>query len=136
MINEVGNVMRILVVFANAYDMPAEGTKPASKGCTVRYFFLGTDGSGLKPYSDALDAPVGYQPGKVSLDYDKRAKIPFAPAVYDGEFEMNVGADGKPVMKLKDLEYVSPFDIGAAYVASVTTEKNVVAKDEKGTGNK
>ena len=33
-------------------------------------------------------------------------KIVSAPALYEAEFEMSVGSDGKPVLKIVDLDYV------------------------------
>lgn len=107
---ELNNTMRILVTYAKTYDMPAEPGRDAMRGCTVHYFFLGQDGSEFQPYNEWDTAlAVGYQRGKVSLDYPFRAKIPVAPGIYDGEFAMTVGGDGKPVARLVDLKFVEPF---------------------------
>lgn len=107
---ELNNTMRILVTYAKTYDMPAEPGRDAMRGCTVHYFFLGQDGSEFAPYNEWDTAlAVGYQRGKVSLDYAFRAKIPVAPGIYDGEFAMTVGGDGKPVARLVDLKFVEPF---------------------------
>lgn len=107
---EMNNTMRILVTYAKTYDMPAEPGRDAMRGCTVHYFFLGQDGSEFAPYNEWDTAlAVGYQRGKVSLDYPFRAKIPVAPGIYDGEFVMAVGSDGKPVARLVDLKFVAPF---------------------------
>lgn len=110
--NELSNKMRILVTFANVYDMPAEVGRDAMKGCTVHYFFLGENGEQFKPVPTIDPAmPIGYQRSKVSLDYTMRGKIKAAPAVYDGEFTMTVGGDGKPTLKLVDLEFVQNLDV-------------------------
>lgn len=110
--NEISNRMRILVTFANTYDMPAEVGRDAMKGCTVQYFFLGESGAGMQPVQEwDVSLPVGYQRSKVSLDFAKRAKISVAPAIYDGTFEMVVGGDGKPVAKLVDVDYVEDFNV-------------------------
>ncbi len=107
---ELNNTMRILVTYAKTYDMPAEPGRDAMRGCTVHYFFLGQDGREFAPYSEWDTAlAVGYQRGKVSLDFPFRAKIPVAPGIYDGEFAMTVGGDGKPVARLVDLKFVEPF---------------------------
>lgn len=107
---ELNNTMRILVTYAKTYDMPAEPGRDAMRGCTVHYFFLGQDGSEFQPFHEWDTAlAVGYQRGKVSLDYPFRAKIPVAPGIYDGEFAMTVGGDGKPVARLVDLKFVEPF---------------------------
>lgn len=110
--NEISNKMRILITFANTYDMPAEVGRDAMKGCSVHYFFIGNDGSALDPVTEwDVSRPVGYQRSKVSLDFAKRAKISVAPGIYDGTFEMVVGGDGKPVAKLVDVDYIEPFCI-------------------------
>jgi hypothetical protein len=108
---ELMNKARILVTYASVYDMPAEVGRDAMKGCSVHYFFLGENGEEFAPVVESdVAKPVGYQRAKVSLDYAMRAKIPAAPAIYDGEFKMTLGSDGKPVAKLVDLEFVSTFD--------------------------
>lgn len=109
---EISNKMKILVTFANTYDMPAETGRDAMKGCTVHYFFLGDDGEAFKPMPTVDPAlPVGYQRSKVSLDYTMRGKIKTVPGVYDGDFIMTVGGDGKPTLKLVDLEYLQSLDV-------------------------
>lgn len=110
--SEISNKMRILVTFANTYDMPAENGRDAMKGCTVHYFFLGENGEAFRPQiSSDPSLPIGYQRSKVSLDYTKRGKIDVVPGVYDGEFTMSVGSDGKPTLKLIDLSYVRSLDL-------------------------
>lgn len=133
--NEISNKMRIVVMYASVYDMPAEAGRDAMKGCTVNYYFLGNEGKALIPYSNDLDKEIGYQRSKVSLDYAMRAKIPVAPAIYDGYFEMTVNGQGKSVVKLVDLEYVENFDVSAMLVAMSAAGSKAPAA-EKGTGNK
>ena len=41
------------------------------------------------------------------MDYMLMAKIKTAPALYNAKFEMNIGSDGKPVLKIQDLEFIS-----------------------------
>jgi len=38
-------------------------------------------------------------------------KIKRAPALYDAEFSMSIGSDGKPVLKIIDLDYISDVQI-------------------------
>lgn len=122
MCEEMMSRMRILIFFANTYDMPAEPGRDAMKGCSVHYFFVGNDGKAFAPVEDwNIDTPVGYQRGKVAMDYSMRAKIPVAPGIYDGDFAMQVGGDGKPVIKLVDVKYLAPFDIAASFAQAMDT---------------
>lgn len=128
--SEISNKMRILVTFANTYDMPAEVGRDAMKGCTVHYFFLGENGEAFRPVRDYDPAqPLGYQRSKVSLDYTMRGKIKAAPAVYDGYFNMTVGGDGKPTLKLVDLEYVQDLDISS--LLKVSEKATTAGKETK-----
>ena len=98
---------KILVLFANAYDMLDEDRNKLL-GCSVHYLFWGENGERLLEQSEwDTSQPVGIQRAKCSLDYSIRNKIPVAPAIYEGTFKMVVGGDGKPVMKLQDVAYYS-----------------------------
>lgn len=105
--NEISTKAKILVLFANAYEM-TDDTGRYMSGCTVHYLFWGENGERLLTQSVwDPSKPVGLQRAKCSLDKTIREKIPVAPAVYEGDFYMAVGGDGKPVMKLRDVAYVS-----------------------------
>ena len=102
------NKIKILVMYANEYDVDG------NKGTTINYFFFGENGEMLKPQF-APNGQVGYQRAKVSLPWDKRAKIIKAPAIYDAELEMSVGSDGKPVMKVVNLDFVGDVSFVPAF---------------------
>lgn len=94
----------ILVFFANAIDTTGEdGSK--IRGCTIHYVFLNTMMSAQSEYD--IEKPVGMQRGKSWVDYIMRDKVRIAPAIYEGTFEMAVGSDGKPILKLTDIAYKS-----------------------------
>ena len=98
------NETRILLMFANEYDIQDERGR-AVKGCTINYYFFGQNGDMLS-LREGREGSLGYQRAKCSIDYAKRSQINRVPAIYDGVFEMAVGSDGKPVMKCVDLHYV------------------------------
>lgn len=98
---------KILVMFANQYDV--EGTK----GMTINYYFFGDHGENLEPKNN-LSGAVGEQRSKCSLDYNDRDKISFVPGIYEASFEFSTGSDGKPVAKVKDLEFVGKAEIKMA----------------------
>lgn len=98
------NKQRIMLMFANEYDMKTDDGK-MMRGCVLNYYFFGTGGETLK-VDRANVGSVGYQRAKCSVDYDMRQKVVAAPAIYDAEFTMKVGSDGKPVLVVTDLTYV------------------------------
>lgn len=104
---EMTTKARILVLFANAYDMLTEDKKQM-KGCSIHYMFWGENGEALLEQSEwDVSKPVGVQRAKCSIDAALRTKVPIAPALYDGDFIMAVGGDGKPIIKLRDISFVS-----------------------------
>lgn len=94
----------ILVFFANAIDTTGEDGSRIY-GCTIHYVFLNTMVSAQSEYD--ITKPVGMQRGKSWVDYNMRDKVRIAPAIYEGTFEMAVGSDGKPTLKLTDIAYKS-----------------------------
>ncbi|WP_411337019.1 hypothetical protein [Ruminococcus gauvreauii] len=103
------NKQRILLMYANTYEMDN-----GNNGLTLNYFFWGENGELLRTTNDLSGGPVGYQRAKNSVEKELRSKITFAPAIYDAEFVMSVGGDGKPVLKVCDLEYVGQVEIKPA----------------------
>ena len=94
----------ILVIFANAIDTTGEDGSRIY-GCTIHYVFLNTMVSAQSEYD--ITKSVGMQRGKSWVDYNMRDKVRIAPAIYEGTFEMAVGSDGKPTLKLTDIAYKS-----------------------------
>lgn len=104
------NKAKILVFFANAYDMQDDRGR-AMNGCSVHYFFWGENGEALISQSEFNPTKsVGYQRAKCSMDYVLREKLVVAPAIYEGTFVMETGGDGKPVNKLKDVAFICHVD--------------------------
>lgn len=99
------NKQRILLMYAGEYDMKTEDGR-VMKGCTLKYFFFGNNGELLSVHRDQVGG-VGYQNAKSNASYDIRDQVIAAPAVYDAEFDMRVGGDGKPVLLVTALHYVS-----------------------------
>ncbi len=106
---------KILVTYAGEYNMKSEDGRDIA-GCVIQYFFFGQNGELLKTQNQ-LTGPIGYQRAKCSSDILLRDKIKLAPAIYNAKFSMNVGADGKPILKIVDLDYVGDVDIKAASVS-------------------
>lgn len=103
---DMGIKAKILVLFANAYDMKGENGEPVS-GCSCHYLFWGENGETMIPQSESdFDKSVGQQRAKVNLPYAMREKLQVVPAIYEGAFTMTTGSDGKPVMKLLDVAYL------------------------------
>lgn len=123
--------LEILVLFANSYDMKDEfGNRVA--GCSVHYMFWGEAGSNLISQSvDDLSKPVGIQRAKCSLDIGKRQNVMIAPAIYEGDFEMTVGSDGRPVPKLLDLHYKCNVEMKEKVVPGLVVPGMVLKESSK-----
>jgi hypothetical protein len=100
------NTMKILVTFANVWKMDSGST-----GCTVNYFMFGENGELMQSRNDLSGGPVGQQRAKCSLDVNMRQKISFVPGIYDAMMSYKIGSDGKPVLTIEDLDFVSPVEI-------------------------
>ncbi len=92
---------QIILLYAAQYEIADEKTGEIKRGVTCNYYF----NSDLHA-QDNTNGSKGTRPAKGSLDYMLMGKIKSAPALYDAKFEMNVGSDGKPVLKIVDLDYV------------------------------
>ena len=116
MMNEMTSKATIMVLFANAYEMTNEKGQ-AMSGCTVHYLFWGQYGEKLMGTAEFNpQKSVGVQRAKCSVDIALRENVVVAPALYEGTFVMAVGGDGKPVLKLVDLAFLSHVDIKAKII--------------------
>lgn len=100
---------RILLMYAVPYDIQEEGRDNIS-GCSVHYFFFGKEGEELSFQHNTEGSAIGYQRAKASIDFDKFSKIDCVPGIYDASFDMKVGGDGKPVLKIADVDFVCQAD--------------------------
>lgn len=96
-------------MYAGTYSMKSEDDGRLVEGCILNYYFYGENGEGLYPAEPTPDT-AGYQRAKCSVDIKKKGQVIHAPAIYDAEFIMSVGSDGKPVLKVNDLFYVGECD--------------------------
>lgn len=108
---ELTSEAKILVLFANAYDMQDDRGRSMT-GCSVHYLFWGENGEALHSQVEFNPTnPVGIQRAKCSMDFDLREKLVVAPGLYLGSFVTTTGGDGKPVLKLRDVAFISHVDI-------------------------
>lgn len=95
----LGTKAEIIVLSADA--IKTDSKDGAISGMSVFYTFNTTfNGMNNNPLS------FGQKPGKIWMDYERIEKIVAAPAKYIGTFGMKIGSDGKPVLTLKDLDYI------------------------------
>ncbi len=97
---------QIILLYASQYQIVDEKTGEVNRGVTCNYYF-NVD----LHAQDNTNGSKGTRPAKGSLDYLLMGKIKSAPALYNAKFEMNVGSDGKPVLKITDLDYVADVSI-------------------------
>ena len=106
------NKFRIFLYYSGLVDMKATETRDAVKGVSMEFLFYGEHGEQVEPTVSA-DGVSGTRRGKSFLSEDKLHKVSYVPGIYDGTFEMTVGSDGKPVLKLvDDAAVISPKDSG------------------------
>lgn len=91
---------KIILLYANCWSMKDDNGNPMD-GVSCNYYF----NTELKAIGNA-DGSVGQRPAKCSLPTELFFKIKKAPAIYEATFDMSIGADGKPVLKIVDLEYI------------------------------
>lgn len=95
----------ILLMYAGEYDFKSDSGDQL-RGCTLKYYFWGENGEMLASKVAGTGA-IGYQCAKSNADPDVRDRVSVVPGIYDAEFTMSVGGDGKAVLKLSDLVYKS-----------------------------
>lgn len=105
------NKAKILVMFAGPYDIPAKDGQAASNGCTFEYYFWGENGETLETKYSAENQAAGTRRSKATLSLEEFKNVTRVPAIYDGEFEMSIGGDGKPVLKLIHVDIDSSLDV-------------------------
>ncbi len=115
------NRAKILLMFAGPYEIAARDGQAATSGCSVEYYFWGENGETLETNYSAENQPAGTRRSKANLSLEEFKNIVRVPALYDGDFEMKVGADGKPVMSLKHVEIDSSIDVSIKAVKTVKT---------------
>lgn len=99
--------LKIILLYAGQYQITDETTGEIKQGVTCNFYF-NTD---LRA-EDNKNGSKGTRPAKGSIDFQLMKKIKSAPALYNAKFEMSIGSDGKPVLKILDLDYVSDIFIG------------------------
>lgn len=97
--------MQIILLYAGQYDMTDDAGKRV-QGTSVSYYF----NTNLVA-EDNKNGTKGTRPAKSSCEFGVMGKIKKAPALYDAEFSMSIGSDGKPVLKILDLDYISDVEI-------------------------
>lgn len=98
------NKVRSIVLFANGWTMIDENTGLNREGVTLEYII--TDN--LSPVYNE-DGSLGYRHIRESISIDNAKQITKVPGIYEMTFGYTV-KKGKPVMKLKELKFVSEVD--------------------------
>jgi hypothetical protein len=100
-------------MYSGVIDMEATKERDAVRGLSVEYYFFGNNGEMVQPKISA-DGISGTRRGKVFMSPEMQNKVSYIPGIYDGTFEMTIGSDGKPVLKLVDIDFVGKALINCA----------------------
>lgn len=118
--------MQIILLYASQYEITDERTGEIKAGVTCNYYF----NTNLKA-EDNSNGSKGTRPAKGSIDFLLMKKVVSAPALYNAKFEMNVGSDGKPVLKIRDLDYISDVVIVPAPDPTALADESQAPTDTK-----
>lgn len=116
----------IIVLYAGTYSVQDDKTGVINSGLTIVYYF-----NTSLDCIDNTNGTVGTRPAKCSVPVELMHKVVKAPALYDAEFTMNIGSDGKPVLKICDLSYLSPVVIQPVYNNPADEKADKPAASEK-----
>lgn len=114
---------QIILLYAGQYQIVDERTGVVNQGTTVNYYF----NTNLSA-EDNTNGTKGTRPAKSSCEFGVMGKIVKAPALYDAEFEMKIGSDGKPVLKILDLDFIEEVQIVPLGVSKDVPEKAAASK--------
>lgn len=115
---------KIILLYANQYSIRDEETRELKEGITCNYYFnteLASVGN--------VDGSIGQRPAKGSMPISCYKKIQVAPAIYDAEFDMKIGSDGKPVLTISDLDFVE--EVRIVSLSSLSGGEEKADKTEK-----
>lgn len=105
------NKSKILLTYANTYDMQQDNGDRV-RGTSVQYFFLGDDMKLMDSKEVEYGKAGGVQRAKASMDYEvMKDKVKFVPGIYDADFSMSIGSDGKPVLKVIDMDFFAKCEL-------------------------
>lgn len=104
---------KVLLMYSGEIDIEATKEREGVHGVSVEYYFYGNNGELVQPKISA-DGISGTRRGKVFMTPEIINKVSYIPGIYDGTFQMSVGSDGKPVLKLVDIDFVGKAVISCA----------------------
>lgn len=106
------NKFKVLLMYSGSVDIPSRDGQQGVSGLSVEYYFFGDNGEMVLSKVSA-DGVSGTRRGKVFMEPQMINKVSYVPGIYDGTFEMTIGTDGKPVLKLVDIDFVAKASITA-----------------------
>lgn len=128
----------VMILAANPVDMMDDNGEPI-RGCSVQFAYC----SGLMYGQSEPDATksVGLNCGKAWMPLEIREKIRIAPAIYEGEFVMNVDSKGKTKLTPIDFSYksnlkIDPYVLEGVVVPGMLDPEQVKAEYAKKAGDK
>jgi len=103
-----------IILSAAPYSILKKETGEINEGVSIRYI----SADNLNPMIDEeMPENKGYKPVKASFPLSYLNKFPHAPALYCFHMSMKPDKDMKPVIKVKDVEFLNTLTVSAAKTA-------------------
>ncbi len=93
---------QIIILSANPYSIRDEASGRTNEGVSVSYLM----NADLEPVFGE-NGTLGVRPAKGTLAKAQLSNITAAPALYEAELDMSIGSDGRPALRIKEVQYVS-----------------------------
>lgn len=132
---EFGQSYNVVVMYGKPYELKDDETKEVRRGLTVEYYFFGENGEALKSVADANAGTLGIRRSKCSLSAELQEKLVYVPGVYKGQFIMDVNADGKPSLKLTDIDFIGKCNITLENQVDADADASAVKSDADAAAN-
>lgn len=111
---------RIIAFRVSQYKFIDEQTNKPIEGCKIHYI--------MPDMPVSSDNISGYSLASGTLSVDMYNRLSRAvPAIFDGDFDMLIGQNGQPMLKLNGVDYVADFPFEQLYNIALDSSAGATA---------